>query len=161
MRSTAAARSKCAAAFDGGQLMKFQRKVKPDVVIDMTSMVDVVFILLLFFILTTTFNRESSIGIRLPEANGQQVDLKDLRVEILVTKNGVYKVNGRELANNKVETLMQAITDIAAGDTTIPVTITADADTTHQSVVTAMDAVARLGISKLNIATRQVEATGK
>ncbi len=142
--------------------MKFKRNIKkPDVIIDLTSMIDIVFILLLFYMLGATFTRPNSLKITLPEANGLTIDQRDLRVEVLITRNGNYTVNGHELADNKVETLMQSITDLAAGDNNVPVTITADADTTHQSVVTAMDAVARLGFSKLNIATRQAGAAGK
>jgi biopolymer transport protein ExbD len=142
--------------------MKFKRNIKkPDVVIDLTSMIDIVFILLLFYMLGTTFTRPNSLKITLPQANGQTTDQRDLRVEVVVTKTGSYIVNGHELGDSKVESLMQAITDIAAGDNNVPVTLTADANTTHQSVVTAMDAVARLGFSKLNIATRQSEAAGK
>lgn len=139
--------------------MKFQRHVKStDVHIDLTSLIDVVFILLLFFILTTSFVRESVIRINLPEANGEVVNTTPVTIDVLVSSDGMYAVNGRTLVNGGVETLMQAITDIAAGDNSVPVTITADADASHQSVVTAMDAVARLGFSKLNIATRQTQA---
>ena len=142
--------------------MKFRRNIKKtDVIIDMTSMIDIVFILLLFYMLGTTFTRPSSLKITLPEANGQATDQRDLRVEVVITKTGTYIVNGHELGDSKVETLMQAITDIAAGDNNVPVTLTADANTTHQSVVTAMDAVARLGFGKLNIATRQSEGAAK
>jgi biopolymer transport protein ExbD len=138
--------------------MKFQRHVKStDVHIDLTSLIDVVFILLLFFILTTSFVRESVIRINLPEANGEVVNTTPVTIDVLVSSDGMYAVNGRTLVNGGVETLMQAITDIAAGDNSVPVTITADADASHQSVVTAMDAVARLGFSKLNIATRQTQ----
>lgn len=138
--------------------MKFKRNLKStDVVIDMTSMIDVVFILLLFFMLTTTFTRPSSLQVTLPEANGQNLDEQALRIEIVITRSGSYQINGRELASNDIEVLMQAITDLSAGDNATPVTLTADAATTHQSVVTAMDALARLGFSRLNIAIREPE----
>ncbi len=142
--------------------MKFKRNLtNTDVVIDMTSMIDVVFILLLFFMLTTTFTRPSSLQVVLPEANGQNLDEQDLRIEIVITKSGSYQINGRELASTEIEALMQAITDLAVGDNTLPVTLTGDAATTHQSVVTAMDALARLGFSRINIAIRQSEAAAQ
>lgn len=141
--------------------MKFQRNLRStNVHIDLTSLIDVVFILLLFFILTTSFSRESVIRINLPEANGEAASSNPVTIDVLVANDGTYAVNGRTLASSDVDSLMQAITDIAAGDTTLPVLITADADTSHQSVVTAMDAVARLGFSKLSIATRTPEAIG-
>ena len=141
--------------------MKFKRSGNSEVRIDLTSLIDVVFIVLLFYVLSTTFYREGTIHINLPEAKGGAADPKDLHVDIVIAKNGTYRVNGRALTDNKVASVMQAITDIAATDTSVPITITADADTTHQSVVTAMDAVARLGFTKLNIATRQSEGDGK
>ncbi len=135
--------------------MKFKRDIKTEVGIDLTSLIDVVFILLLFFILTTTFTRTSTIRINLPEASGDQTNQTPLTIDIMVSSNGTYAVNGRALENSSVETLMAAVTDLAAGDVSSPITITADADASHQSVVTAMDAVAQLGFTQLNIATRQ------
>jgi biopolymer transport protein ExbD len=135
--------------------MKFKRNLKTDVHIDLTSLIDVVFLLLLFFVVTTTFMRDNNLLINLPEAGAGASDDAPLRIEILVARDGTYTVNGRSLGKATLETLEQAVNELAAGDTDTPVTITADADTTHQSVVTAMDAVAQLGISRLNIATRQ------
>lgn len=135
--------------------MKFQRSLQDEVSIDLTSLIDVVFLLLIFFMVTTTFTRDSNLLVNLPEAGGQPAADVDLRIEVLIARNGSYSVNGQALADTQLATLMGAIEEIAAGDSSVPVTITADADTTHQSVVTAMDAMARLGFSRLSIATRQ------
>jgi biopolymer transport protein ExbD len=137
--------------------MKFQRSLKNDVSIDLTALIDVVFLLLIFFMVTTTFTRESNLLVNLPEAAGQPAADVPLRIDILIARNGSYSINGQALADTRLNTLLDAIQAIAAGDNTVPVSITADADTTHQSVVTAMDAVARLGFSRLSIATRQPE----
>ena len=134
--------------------MRFKRNIRADVHIDLTSLIDVVFILLLFFILTTTFSRNTSLIVNLPEASGETTTEGPLRIDVAVDSAGAFAVNGRRLENNSVATLMQAISDLAAGDNSLPITITADAATTHQSVVTAMDAVAQLGFTKLSIATR-------
>lgn len=134
--------------------MRFKRNVRADVHIDLTSLIDVVFILLLFFILTTTFSRNTSLIVNLPEANGETTTEGPLRIDVSVDSAGAFAVNGRRLENNNVATLMQAISALAEGDNSLPITITADAVTTHQSVVTAMDAVAQLGFTKLSIATR-------
>lgn len=142
--------------------MKFQRSLKSDVGIDLTPLIDVVFLLLIFFMVTTTFTRESNLLVNLPEAGGQPAAEAPLRIEILIARNGGYSVNGQALADTRLDTLLGAIEALAAGDSSLPVTITADAETTHQSVVTAMDAVARLGFARLSIATRQPEeATGQ
>ncbi len=135
--------------------MKFRRTLKAPVDINLTPLIDMVFLLLIFFMVTTTFNRDSRLLVTLPEANGQLLEESDLRLEILITQQGSYRVNGRLLGDSSVETLKQAISDLAAGDNTLPVTLTADAASMHQSVVTAMDALAQLGFAKLNIATRQ------
>ncbi|HWK52936.1 MAG TPA: biopolymer transporter ExbD, partial [Hyphomicrobiales bacterium] len=126
-----------------------------EVGIDLTSLIDVVFLLLLFFVVTTTFIRDSNLLINLPEAGGGVSNDEPLRIEVLVASDGSYSVNGQVLAQGNVQMLMQAVAAIAGGDTDLPVTITADAEATHQSVVTAMDAVAQLGIKRLNIATRR------
>jgi biopolymer transport protein ExbD len=137
--------------------MKFSRNVKTEVGIDLTSLIDVVFILLLFFILTTTFTRESTIRITLPEASSEDVTQSPLLIEIMVGSNGNYSVNGRTLEQNDLPALMAAITDLSAGDTTLPITVVADAEAKHQAVVTAMEAVQTLGFTKFGIATRQPE----
>ncbi|MEY4640599.1 MAG: hypothetical protein RLZZ227_593 [Pseudomonadota bacterium] len=135
--------------------MKFKRSVKAEVNIDLTSLIDVVFILLLFFMLTTSFSRSSSLIINLPEASGEAVTQGPLRIDIVVDSVGAYAVNGQRLTNNSAATLMEAVSVLAEGDTSLPISITADAATTHQSVVTALDVVARLGFTQLNIATRE------
>ncbi len=137
--------------------MKFQRRIQDELSINLTPLIDVVFLLLIFFMVTTTFTRDSNLLINLPEASGETAVDLPLRVEVLIARNGAYSVNGRALVNNRLDTLMTAISELAEGDTDTPVTITADADTTHQAVVTAMDAVAQLGFTRLNIATRQGE----
>lgn len=141
--------------------MKFQRKQKIEVGLDLTSLIDVVFILLLFFILTTTFVRDSTLHITLPEANGQEPEKTELPIEIVITSSGDYRLNGQPLLNNSIDTLTRALAEVANGGPETPITIIADAATTHQSVVTAMDAVARAGFSRLNIATRQGEAAAQ
>ena len=135
--------------------MKFQRSLKEEVSVNMTPLIDVVFLLLIFFMVTTTFSRNTDLLINLPEATGQATEQPPLEIEILVAQNGTYSVNGRQLINTEPEILMRTVAEVSAGDTTIPLIITADANTTHQSVVTVMDVVAQLGFTSLNIATRQ------
>ena len=138
--------------------MKFKRNLKTDVSIDLTSLIDVVFILLLFFMLTTSFNRNTNLVINLPDANGQSVAEIPFQIDIQIDRNGTYAVNGNVLADTSVETVTTTIEALAAGDMTIPITISADANTSHQAVVTVLDAIARLGLSRVNIATIQTEA---
>ncbi|MDC0598570.1 biopolymer transporter ExbD [Gammaproteobacteria bacterium] len=138
--------------------MKFQRQLKEDLNVNLTPLIDVVFLLLIFFMVTTTFSRDTNLLINLPEASGEVVEAVSSQIDILIAQNGTYSVNGRGLVNSQLETLMNAITEASGGDTNLPLVITADANTTHQSVVTAMDAVSQLGFNKLNIATREADA---
>ena len=141
-----------------GDPVKFQRSLKEEVSVNLTPLIDVVFLLLIFFMVTTTFSRNTNILINLPEADGEAIEQQAVEIEILIAQNGTYSVNGRQLVNSQLETLMQVVTEVSGGDSSIPMIITADANTTHQSVVTAMDAVAQLGFTSLNIATREPDA---
>ncbi len=135
--------------------MKFQRSLKEEVSVNLTPLIDVIFLLLIFFMVTTTFSRNTNILINLPEASGEAIEQQPFEIEILIAQNGTYSVNGRQLVNSQMETLMRVVAEVSVGDNSIPIIITADANTTHQSVVTAMDAVAQLGFTSLNIATRE------
>ena len=133
--------------------MNFQprRAEEPDV--NMTSLIDVVLLLLIFFMLSTRFIDEGRLQLRLPEAGIEPSAVQRDAVEIEVTAQGGYRVNGRALINNSPETLAAAIGKAAANNRAMPVTIRADARATHQSVVTAMDVAGRAGYRQINIAT--------
>ena len=120
----------------------------------MTSLIDVVLLLLIFFMMSTRFIDEARLQVRLPEA-GAQPDEAALRetVEIEVTAEGGYRVGGRDLVNNSPDTLATALSRAAGGDRARVITIRADARAVHQSVVTAMDVAGRLGYARINIAT--------
>jgi len=122
--------------------------------INVVSFIDVLLLLLIFFMLSTRFVDETRIQLRLPEANtSDDIVPKKSAVEISITANGVYALNGKELINNSAETLSAAILKAVGEDRELPVLIRADARTTHQSVVTAMDVAGRLGFKAVNIAT--------
>lgn len=121
--------------------------------IDITPLIDVVFILLIFFMVTTTFQREADLAINLPTASEEPAAKPDAPLEIVITAQGHYLVGGRELVNNQLETVKQALKRMTAGRKDKPLVIRADALTPHQYVVTAMDAAAQLGLVRLSIAT--------
>ena len=133
--------------------MNFQprRAEEPDV--NMTSLIDVVLLLLIFFMLSTRFIDESRLQLRLPEAGVEPAQVQRDAVEIEVTAQGGYRVNGRALINNSPETLSAAIGKATANNRAVPLTIRADARATHQSVVTAMDVAGQAGYRQINIAT--------
>lgn len=135
--------------------MKFRRQRAEEVGINLTPLIDVVFLLLIFFMVSTTFTRETQLSIDLPEAEGSVKETSEEQIEILVDEAGSYRVNGRGLVDNRMRTLQAAIYKISAGDTTMPMVITADADAAHQHVVRAMDAAGQMGFVHLSITTRQ------
>ena len=135
--------------------MKFRRQQRQGVDINLTPLLDVVFLLLIFFMVSTTFTRETQLSIDLPEATGQPRESVDEQIEILVDESGNYRVNGEALIDNRMRTLQAAIYKLSAGDTTMPMTISADAQATHQYVVQAMDAAGQMGFVHLSITTRQ------
>jgi biopolymer transport protein ExbD len=135
--------------------VKFRRQHRDELAINLTPLIDVVFLLLIFFMVSTTFTRETQLTIDLPEAQGQPKETVEEQIEILVDESGSYRVNGEALVDNRMRTLQAAIYKISAGDTTRPMTISADADAAHQYVVQAMDAAGQMGFVHLSITTRQ------
>ncbi|MBC3413876.1 MULTISPECIES: biopolymer transporter ExbD [Pseudomonas] len=136
--------------------MKFRRnRQRENVDINLASLIDVVFVLLLFFVVTTTFTRETQLRVELPEAAsaapGQPDEAK--LIEVTISADGVYSVNNHLLPKSDLDTLTEAIEKESGGDTTLPLAISADGKTPHQAVITAMDAAGKLGFSKLRMTT--------
>jgi len=135
--------------------MKMQsRRAKEDPEINLISLIDIALLLVIFFMLSSTFMQEGRIKIELPQASlaptGKQ---KTDPIVVTVTQAGSYRVNDRELINSSTDTLRAAIMEVAGADRSKPVTVRADARSTHQSVVTAMDVLGKLGFVRINIAT--------
>ena len=135
--------------------MKLQQsRSRDEPEINVISLVDVLLVLVLFFMVSTSFLRDTEISIQLPEAEiDTKVSAADEKLEVMITKTGSYLVNGRELVNSERRTLRAAIERLAGDKRDLPVFIRADAAATHQSVVTAMDVAGQLGFARLNIAT--------
>ncbi len=130
------------------------RKPKDDPEINLISLIDIALLLVIFFMLTSTFMQEGRLKIELPQASlaptGRQ---KSDPLIVSVSQSGRYRVNDRELVNSSRDTLRAAIVEIAGADRDKPVTVRADGRATHQSVVSAMDVLGKLGFVKINIAT--------
>ena len=134
--------------------MKLNLRPKAEPEVNMTSLIDVVLLLLVFFMVSTSFVKQSQISIRLPEAESSAiVEEAAEQLDIMITEQGTFLVNGRELINNRPETIRNALQKLSAGNTRMPLTISADGNTPHQYVVTAMDVAGKLGFVKINIAT--------
>lgn len=134
------------------------RNDEPD--LNMTSLIDVVLLLLIFFMVSTTFVTDARVNLRLPDASAEpDQHAPEPALEITVNAGGAYRVNGRELINTSADTLSAAVGKEAGVERSRPILIRADARTTHQSVVTAMDVVGRLGFKSISIATVNQPAT--
>jgi len=146
--------------------MKFKRRVRQDIDVNMTPLIDVVFLLLIFFMVSTTFTKESRLGINLPEADvNEQVLADDYNVEVQIDANGIFRVANITLGNNDLSTIraalqvqLQSKLHGAKSDANPSLTITADAATAHQFVVSTMDIAGQLGFSKLQITTLKDES---
>jgi biopolymer transport protein ExbD len=133
--------------------MNLRPRHREDPEINLISLIDVLLVLLIFFMISTTFNQEGRVKVQLPQASDKPVSrsARDPLV-ITVTAEGAYRINERTLINSSPDTLRAALLKEAGTDRG-PITIRADARTTHQAVVTAMDVAGKLGFSQLNIAT--------
>lgn len=140
--------------------MKFRSNRREDEIdINVISMVDILFVLLLFFMLTTSFTKDSELKIKLPTASNNPVTANEKKLELVIDGQGRYYINGREVLNNKPETLFQAMSqtldEIKDGTPTPSLVISADATVNYQAVVTAMDIAGRLGLTNFSMATTQ------
>jgi len=136
--------------------VKFRRnRQRENVDINLASLIDVVFVLLLFFVVTTTFTRETQLRVELPEATSAEQPPADQAklVEVTISADGVYSVNNHLLPKSDLATLSEAIERESGGDNTLPLAISADGKTPHQAVITAMDAAGKLGFSHLRMTT--------
>jgi biopolymer transport protein ExbD len=130
--------------------------------INVVSLIDVVLLLVVFFILSSRFTDEGRLHVHLPHANAVPVErVCSEPLVVSVTESGSYLVNGRELINSSPETLRAALLKEAGTSRTTPVTLRADARSTHQSVITAMDVLGRLGFAEINVATVKEEPAGR
>ena len=135
--------------------MKFKRQAGEEVSVDLTPMIDVVFLLLIFFMVSTTFTKESHLEIDLPQSSADPAKPAVKEIEVIVSAKGEYSVNERSLVNNQEETLKKAVQKLSEGDTKIPFIITADAKTSHEYVVRVMDVAGQLGFVQLSITTQR------
>ena len=128
---------------------------RDDIELNLTPLIDVVFLLLIFFMVSTTFEKQAKLKLQLPSASVEAKVADQKTVVIGIDAKGHFFINDRQLVNTSLDTLKIALKKVTNGQTDIPVTLRADAKTPHQSVVTAMDAASQLGLVKLSIATLQ------
>ncbi|MBL4583102.1 MAG: biopolymer transporter ExbD [Pseudomonadales bacterium] len=135
--------------------MKFARQKSNDISLDLTPLIDVVFLLLIFFMVSMTFDRETVLNIDLPDAAGEQSNVEVKVLDVQISVEGKYAINEQPLVDQQLKTLKAAMMKISDGDTSMPLLISADRNAPHHAVVTAMDAAGQLGFSHLSIATSE------
>lgn len=133
--------------------MKFHRPPSEELELNLTPLIDVVFLLLIFFMVSTTFQKESEISLQLPKATDAQKATPTERIEIVINAAGRFFIDDQEVVKSDVASLQNALFNVSKGVRDIPLTIRADAQVPHQAVVTAMDAAGQLGMLRITIAT--------
>jgi len=130
-----------------------RRSREPEV--NLTSLIDVVFLLLIFFMVSTTFTRESDITIDLPQSSSKEVAEDKKPLELMIDQRGLYFINDKRVTSSSTDMLKRALKKSTAGMKDPRLVIRADGNAPHQSVITAMDAARQIGIVKITFATRQ------
>lgn len=135
--------------------MNFRNKPVEEPDLNITPLIDIVFLLLIFFMVSTTFKQEFEVGIDLPQASSEE-RLQVRQIEISIDGKGQFYVNQQKVVNTQAVSVRRALEKVAGNERNLPVIISADAKTPHQAVITAMDVARQLGFSKLTFATQQL-----
>jgi biopolymer transport protein ExbD len=142
--------------------MRLQNRIKEEPNVDLTSLIDVVFLLLLFFMVSTTFDHQAVLKVDLPEASAVEAPSEQPeRLELVIDANGLMYLNDQQLVDSKQRTIIAAFNQAAGENRELPLILRADRETPHHFVVTAMDVAAQLGFSNLSIATDRVTGIGE
>lgn len=134
--------------------MKFKRSQVEDIHINLTPMIDCLLFILVFLLLSTSFNQFSRMNLTLPEAQGVPPKAYDQKVEVVVDASGHYSVNGEALSSKEVADLNTAIKQISNDRRDLMFIIAADAKASHQDVIRVMDVAGQLGFVNINISTK-------
>ncbi|MFB2537914.1 MULTISPECIES: ExbD/TolR family protein [unclassified Acinetobacter] len=134
--------------------MKFNRPRVNEIEVNLTPMIDCLLFLLVFLLVSTSFNQHSRINLSLPDAQGVPPKNFEQRLEVVVQANGQYLVNGQALGGNDEIQLTTAIKQATNNRFDMPMIIAADAKATHQDVVRVMDVAGKLGFININISTK-------
>lgn len=135
--------------------MQFRRKPQEPLDVNITPLIDVVFLLLIFFMVTTTFQKDAELSINLPEASATETADKNKPIEITVNQNGRYYINGKELTNGRPQTIQNALQQASLGQKDRALVIRGDANANYQNVITVMDVASKLGLVNISLATAQ------
>ncbi|NDD74608.1 MAG: biopolymer transporter ExbD [Gammaproteobacteria bacterium] len=138
--------------------MNFRPRRMPDPEINLISLIDVMLMIVIFFMLSSTFTDEGRLRIRLPEASARSVPPDSAPLVLAIGADGRYRLDGRELVDATPDALRTGLLSVLGEGRTRRIVLRADARATHQSVVTAMDVIAKLGLREVDVATVQEAA---
>ncbi len=127
-----------------------------DLLVDLTPMIDVVFLMLIFFMVSTSFTANNSIKLDLPQSKAQAANKDIEQVTVSIDANGQLFVQDEPVADGELRT---RILNVSKGDPNMRVVLRADADAKHQRVVYVLDTVRELGMGKIGIATVPVSGS--
>ena len=134
--------------------MNFRNKKHKPLDISLTPMIDVVFLLLIFFMVTTTFSKETAIKVLLPQADGQQAEKQEQTLMLTIDKSGQYFIDDKPLQDGSLETLAKTLTT-SRNNKNIPLIINADANAPVQSAISVLDVASRIGFKNITFATQK------
>ena len=134
--------------------MQFRNQTsEDDSAVNLTPLIDVVFLLLIFFMVSTTFDTTSELKIELPKASPNQVQKQNEKITLMIDPKGAFYLNGKRLANSSSRLLLQELHRLVGKQKNTPIVVQSDASSPVQSMVTALDVVGQIGLSSVSIAT--------
>ena len=137
--------------------MNLKPKRNDELDLNLTPLIDVVFLLLIFFMVSTTFEKTARLKVDLPQATAEAEQQPAEKIILGIDVEGRYYINDRQLVNTQLKTLKLALSKVAGDNREMPVVLRADAKTPHQAVVTAMDAASQVGLTRLSISTLEAQ----
>ena len=138
--------------------MNFRPRRPDEPEINLIPFIDVLLVVLIFLVLTTTYAKYTQLKVTLPVAESNRLDSRPREIIVGVSSEGRYSINGQPVENGGIDTLSSALLAAAQGERYRPVIISADAMAAHQSVINVMDAARRAGLVQLTFAT---QSTGR
>ncbi len=141
--------------------MNLRPRPRERIEINLTALIDVVFLLLIFFMVSTTFDRFSELQIKLPEADGEVSESEPRLLELVIDADGRYYLDRQQVISTELDTLKRALVKVAPEARDVPLVINADARTPHQAVITAMDAARQIGLVQISFVIKEPAETAR
>ena len=135
--------------------MNFRRARSEEPEINLIPFIDVLLVVLIFLMLSTSYSKFTELQVTLPAADAQAAVDRPREIRVVVSADGRYAINGQAVDGRSIEMLTARLSRAASGDRELPVIIAADATTAHQSVINVMDAARRAGMARITFAAQR------